>query len=202
MNILIHLNTKLVAEAIYQFLAADGTDTVMLKEESSGYGFTPQVILMDVITVSHSNVSQYGGAKVVLIDTGMETEKLLSALLSHDVHGVVSTKMGLHSLRRALLAVIQGDIWIDSDPLKAVLEENGSLSRRGKINGITARHQEIIDCVCQGLSNKEIAQELGLSPDTVKAHLNRIFRKLHISSREQLMALTMNRPDYALERSA
>jgi DNA-binding CsgD family transcriptional regulator len=56
------------------------------------------------------------------------------------------------------------------------------------------REQEVIDCVCQGLRNNEIARGLILSPHTVKAHLTRIFRKLNITSRSKLMTRTMSTP--------
>ncbi len=202
MNILINIRNQLIAEAIHQFLLADGSDQAMLAGESPVNGFIPQVILVDVTTVDHLLLSRYKDAKVLLIDTGMETEKLLSILLSHDIQGVLSTQMGLDLLKTALTAVTNDQIWIDSVSLKAVLEDGGAISKKGKIKGITQRHQEIIEYVCQGLSNKEIAQKLVLSEDTVKAHLNCIFRRLHITSREQLMALTVGRPNHRLARLA
>jgi len=199
MNILIDLGSQLVAEAIHQFLVSDGSDTVM---KSPTDDFMPQVVLVDVSTARHSLLRRYPGARFLLIDAGEGTEKVLSILLSLDIHGVLSTQVGLHLLKKALTAVSEGHVWIDSDTLKTVLEDTGALTKKGGIKGITERHQDIIDCVCQGLSNKEISQKLGLSPDTVKAHLNTIFKKLHISSREQLMALALDQPKHALARSA
>ncbi len=200
MKLLIDLGNQLIAEAVYQFLVTDSTDEVVMAGDVPVQGFSPQVVLVDAATVRHA--LEYREARVLLIDTGMETGKLLSLLMSYDLQGVVSTTMGLSLLRKALTAVSQGELWIDSNALKAVLEDNDVLSRKGTIKGMTQRHQEIIDCVCQGLSNKEIGDTLGVSSDTVKAHLNRIFRRLHISSREQLMALMLDRPDHALARTA
>ena len=65
---------------------------------------------------------------------------------------------------------------------------------KGKISGTTGREKEIIEHVCRGLSNKQIAQRLALSENTVKAHLNTIFRKFNITSRLKLMSLAMQGP--------
>src|SRR5438309_3873169 len=54
---------------------------------------------------------------------------------------------------------------------------------------LTRREQQLAQLVCDGLSNQEIADESGLSLETVKKHLHSIFRKLEVSSRGRLMAL-------------
>lgn len=51
------------------------------------------------------------------------------------------------------------------------------------------RQQEVFDAVCRGLSNKQIATELGLTEATVKAHLTAVFRALKVNSRSQAIAL-------------
>jgi len=73
-----------------------------------------------------------------------------------------------------------------------LLNNAGNISQKGRISHITGREQEIIECVCQGLRNNEIAGRLALSPHTIKAHLNRIFRKLNITNRSKLMTRTMH----------
>jgi len=56
------------------------------------------------------------------------------------------------------------------------------------------RQEELIASICKGLSNDEIARKLDLSPNTVKAHFNRIFKTLNIRRRSKLMALGLDRP--------
>ena len=73
-----------------------------------------------------------------------------------------------------------------------MLHDAGNISQKGKISHITSREQEIIDCICQGLSNNEIARRLTLSSNTVKTHLNTIFRKFNVTKRSKLMTRTMN----------
>lgn len=199
MTILIDFGSELLSEAVYQLLITNGYDDVVVSGRSAANGFTPKVILVDVTTVRHTLLSPYPDAKVILIDAGIEPEKLLTILLSHPIHGMLSTHTELHLLKKALKAVTEGQIWIDNESVKTVLQDTGGLSRTGKISGVTDREKEIIECVCRGLSNKEIARGLALSEHTVKAHLGAIFRKFNITTRSKLMALTMDSP---LARSA
>lgn len=194
MTILIDLGSELMSEAVHQFLITNGYDDVVVSGRPTANLFSPQVILVDVKTVSHALLSRYPAAKVIFIDAGTEPEKLLSILLTHTIHGVLSARTELHLLKRALKAVGEGLIWIDHEPVKAVLQDTGALSKKGKINGITGREKEVIEHVCRGLSNKQIAHKLALSENTVKAHLNTIFRKFNITSRLKLMSLNIQGP--------
>ncbi|MGD0237479.1 MAG: response regulator transcription factor [Syntrophorhabdales bacterium] len=194
MNIAIHLSNHLVAEAIYQLLVKNGYDHVVTSERSPTNGFTPDVLLVDIATLTQDLLAQHPEAKVLLIDTGIEPEKLCATLLSYRIHGILSPDTELHLFKKALTAINEGQIWIDNGSVKALLNDAGNISQKGRISHITGREQEIIECVCQGLSNNEIGGRLALSPHTIKAHLNRIFRKLNITSRSKLMTRTMHTP--------
>jgi two-component system nitrate/nitrite response regulator NarL len=61
--------------------------------------------------------------------------------------------------------------------------------------GLSAREQQITHLACDGLSNKAIADRLGLSEGTVKIHLHHIYRKLGIGGRNALVALALARRD-------
>jgi DNA-binding NarL/FixJ family response regulator len=54
---------------------------------------------------------------------------------------------------------------------------------------LTVREREVVDCICRGLSNDAIAQQLSKSVPTVKNQLHSIFQKLSVPSRAALMAL-------------
>jgi DNA-binding CsgD family transcriptional regulator len=57
-----------------------------------------------------------------------------------------------------------------------------------RLESLTAREQRVAQLAAAGLTNKEIAFELGLFVGTVKVHMHRIFQKLHISTRSDLNA--------------
>jgi DNA-binding NarL/FixJ family response regulator len=191
-NIAIHFSNQLIAEALYQLLVEHGYDHVATSGRAPANGFTSDVLLVDITTLSHGLLAQYPEAKILLIDTGIEQDKLCAKLLEYRIHGILSPHTELHLFKKALEAVGEGQIWIDNGSVKAVLHDRETVSQTGHISG---REQEIIDCACQGLSNNEIGQRLALSPHTVKAHLNRIFRKLNITSRAKLMTRTMHAHD-------
>ncbi len=56
---------------------------------------------------------------------------------------------------------------------------------------LTAREQEVVRLVSRGMSNKAIAQELGISPRTVEGHLNHVFEKIGATSRTELVHFSL-----------
>ena len=191
MTILIDLGNELMAEALSQLLVRAGYDHVVRRDWAPGPGLLPDVLLVDDTTLRHELLARYPEAKVLLIDTGIKPENLPALLLSYRIHGVLSPATEVHLLKKALRVVSEGQIWIDNESVKAVLCDSGAISQKGKISHITGRQEELIACISEGLSNKEIAQRFGLSEHTVKAHLNRIYRKLGVTSRSKLMAQAM-----------
>jgi DNA-binding CsgD family transcriptional regulator len=65
------------------------------------------------------------------------------------------------------------------------------------MNLLSKREMEIVRCVAQGMTNREIAEELGLSPHTVKNCLFRVFDKLGVSSRVELLFMTLSQNNRA-----
>jgi RNA polymerase sigma factor (sigma-70 family) len=57
-----------------------------------------------------------------------------------------------------------------------------------RLDALTTREQQVVALVCHGLPNKEIAQKLRVAEGTVKIHLNRIFQKLRVQSRSELIS--------------
>jgi len=66
--------------------------------------------------------------------------------------------------------------------------------RVDKLSALTKRRQEVATLACNGLSNRTIAEQLGLSEGTVKVHLHTIYETLGIHSRTQMIALR-GKPD-------
>jgi DNA-binding CsgD family transcriptional regulator len=60
------------------------------------------------------------------------------------------------------------------------------------LNLLSNRELEVVHCLAEGLSNREIAENLGLSPHTIKNYLFRVFDKLGVSSRVELLFMTLN----------
>ena len=185
MNILINLSNYLVAEGINHLLVNHGYKDVMVSGKSVPDSFMPDVILVDINTINQAVFSRYPDAKVLLIDTGIEKERIITTLLSYKIHGVLSTNTEFSLFEKALNVVNQGEIWIDNNTVKAFLH-HGSLSPDpARIGGVTDREKEIIEYVCRGYTNKEIADRLSVSLAAVRWHLKHIYQKLHVHSRTE-----------------
>ena len=83
-----------------------------------------------------------------------------------------------------------GEIWGDIKIMKKILA-GISISKKGKPmllhTNLTGREKEIAKLVAEGYSNKGISKKLFISQDTVKKHLYKIFKKLGISNRLQIV---------------
>ncbi len=125
--------------------------------------------------------------------------------------GIFSKEERLETLCKCIRSVHEGQIWARSDDLDRALEAfaNAPLVCTTNHKGVellSARERQVIQHVAGGMSNREIANALELSPHTVKNYLFRIFDKLGVSSRTELLYLTMNNsqtqpPDNANEDS-
>jgi len=190
MNVLVSLCSCLVSEGIVSLLSSHGHQGIVGTHVGSiPNDFLPDVILVDTNTISRSLFTSFPKAKVLILDTGMEKEKIVAALLSFPTHGVLSIDTEVGLFKKALKVVDEGQIWVDNDTLKAFLHQGPSVQPAAKADDVTERERQIIDFVCQGYTNREIAASLSLSEHTVKAHLNRIFRKFKTTSRSKLITL-------------
>jgi len=190
-HILVDLTNLLLAEGITNLLDKNGYENITGTAKEVPDTYQPHVILVDINTLNQQLFSRYPDSKVLLVDTGVEKERIISALLSYRLHGVLSPHTEFDLFEKALNVVREGQIWVDNNTVKAFLHQGGTAFQPGRMDGVTDREKEIIDFVCQGFTNKEIATRLNLSEHTVKAHLNRIFRKFNASSRSKLITLVM-----------
>jgi DNA-binding NarL/FixJ family response regulator len=165
---------------------------------------------IDVAVISHNLDNQPGhGTQVlremralrpqikgiILLDSSKPQEVM--ECFRAGARGIFSKQERLESLCKCIRAVYDGQIWARSDDLDQALEAfaNAPLVCATNHKGIellSARERQVIQHVAGGLSNREIAHALDLSPHTVKNYLFRIFDKLGVSSRTELLYLTMN----------
>jgi len=107
----------------------------------------------------------------------------LKELVTRGVLGILPPSADANLLKKALKAVFLGELWLDRDTLLKILS---SIRHSEKNVSLAKREKEIVSHICQGYRNKEIAQKLKISEQTVKSHCNRIYRKLGVSDRLQL----------------
>jgi DNA-binding NarL/FixJ family response regulator len=92
-------------------------------------------------------------------------------------------------LRTALLDVFTGGAPMSSEIARRVVE---SFRRRAKArdeaSNLSPREERVLELLSKGYSNKEIAEQLELSVDTVRSHLKHIYEKMHVRSRTEAVA--------------
>jgi DNA-binding NarL/FixJ family response regulator len=129
--------------------------------------------------------------RIVMLLDSSERSQVVEAFRS-GARGVFSRSESLKSLAKCIVCVSQGQVWADSKELRYLLEALGEALPLRVIDArgtelLSRREQEVVRCVAEGLSNREIAQRLGLTEHTVKNYLFRIFDKLGVSKRVEVV---------------
>jgi two-component system nitrate/nitrite response regulator NarL len=99
---------------------------------------------------------------------------------------------------RCLRTIAQGQVWVNTNEMNYLLEALTSQQSPRLVNGnrkilLTARESEVAQLVTEGLTNREIANKLGLSEHTIKNYIFRVFDKAGVSSRVGLVLYAMSR---------
>jgi DNA-binding NarL/FixJ family response regulator len=120
----------------------------------------------------------------VLLTAGMEKQQLIAAL-QLGARGIVLKHLGAEMLTRAIRSVMNGEYWVDRTTL-AEWAKQSNASPASSLRTFTFRELAVIREVAAGRSNREIAERLSITEDTVKRHLTNIFDKVGLSSRLEL----------------
>lgn len=116
--------------------------------------------------------------------------------LSAGAAGYVLKDTAIDDLRAALKQVLAGQTAVPIALMNAALRDTGRAAVRPEpCISLTEREGDVVKLIARGMTNKEIARELSISPATVKAHVERIIVKLGVSDRTQAaVAFTRSRP--------
>lgn len=162
-------------------------------------GRRPAVLLLDL-----SLTEPYGTAAIAtLLEFGPDTRIIAMSRSPNDDEGLAALRAGARGycnvyieprlLSKAIDTVQNGEAWIGrrlTDRLVALVGQNAPATMHGDggpdLELLTDREREIAQLVGSGCSNKVIAQRLGITERTVKAHLGSVFAKLGLHDRLQL----------------
>jgi len=165
----------------------------------------PQVIVLSAsldedaqlgISTLRSFHHAYPNVPVVMLLDSCKRELVLDAFRS-GAKGIFSKNDSLETLCKCVLSVHEGQVWASSREVRYVLEALcaaptiRAVNKQG-INLLAPRELEVVQCLAEGLTNREIGKRMGLSQHTVKNYLLRIFDKLGVSNRVELLSLTMS----------
>ena len=142
--------------------------------------------------------STYPEIKAVVLLESPKRETVVQAFRL-GARGVFSKNSPIKVLAKCIDCVQQGQVWATSAELGFVLEALAAAPSvrplaASALNQLSARELDVVTCLAEGLSNREIAQRLKLSRHTVKNYMFRIFDKLGVSSRVELLFYVLSRP--------
>ena len=132
----------------------------------------------------------------ILLPESSKDEAVLQAFRA-GARGIFSRNEPIELLRQCVHAVHQGRIWANSEALQVLVETLAASPTVRAVNAegmnlLSDRELQVVHCLVEGLTNREIAARLKLSQHTIKNHLFRIFDKLGVSSRIELLFMTLN----------
>lgn len=156
------------------------------------------VILMDIFLPRMSGIECTSRLKELLpksqivILTAVDDDEMVFLALEAGANGYLLKRTKPTDLRAALLDVLGGGAPMTSEIARRVVE---SFRRTAKTRfdevRLTAREEEVLVMLSKGYSNKEIADKIDLSVETVRSHLKHIYEKMHVRSRTEAVARYM-----------
>ena len=172
--------------------ATDGDEAITQTLE-----LEPDILLLDVmmprlpgLEAMRAIMNGTPTVKILLLTSTITTQQIIEAL-HIGARGIVLKDALASHLQIAIRTVAAGDYWIGGKRvinLVAALHDliqQAAVPQR-KTYGLTPREMEVVGCIVEGCSNRDIAKQFSLSEETVKRHLSNIFDKTGVSTRLEL----------------
>jgi DNA-binding NarL/FixJ family response regulator len=128
--------------------------------------------------------AQYSATPVVVVSASDDVVTIRRSM-DFGASGFIPKRLGIEALRTAILKVIEGDIWIPPDVDLSAAADPEMARLRDRLVTLTPQQVRVLMMLSEGLLNKQIAYELGVSEATIKAHVSAILQKLGVESRTQ-----------------
>jgi DNA-binding NarL/FixJ family response regulator len=159
--------------------------TALLEQDSE-----VDLILLDLTMPGISGFSgliylraQYPAIPVVIVSASDDGTTIRRSL-DFGASGFIPKRFGVETLRDAIVKVMDGDVWIP--PNTDLTSADPEMTRlRDRLVTLTPQQVRVLMMLSEGLLNKQIAYELGVSEATIKAHVSAILQKLGVESRTQ-----------------
>ena len=163
----------------------------------------PDLILMDIrmpvmggLEATRAIKARYPDTKIVMLTVSDDENDLFEAVKS-GAHGYLLKDLEAKEFFEALEAIQRGEGVVPTRLAGNLLKEFRDQATRVDASAaddvLSAREHDVLNHVSQGLTNKEVAEQLFISENTVKYHMKNILDKLHLRNRAQVIAWAARR---------
>lgn len=128
--------------------------------------------------------AQYPAVPVVIVSASDDAATIRRSL-DFGASGFIPKRFGVDTLRDAIMKVMEGEIWVPPDSDLNAAADPDMTKLRDRLVTLTPQQVRVLMMLSEGLLNKQIAYELGVSEATIKAHVSAILQKLGVESRTQ-----------------
>jgi DNA-binding NarL/FixJ family response regulator len=176
--------------ALHSFMQSSPTYVVLIAGNH-----LPDFSLLRWLRVSYPKIAP------ILLAESDDRELVVNAFRAGAKGIFLFTHTPLPMLCKCIHCVFQGQVWMNSQHLNYVLDALSEVPTLRVVNSngrflLTPREEQVVALVADGLTNRGVAVELGLSEHTIKKYLLRIFDKVGISSRVELVLYAMSHGEH------
>lgn len=188
---------EMVRLGITSYLMVQEDIEVIAEAENGLQGFQkavelrPDVILMDLvmdvmdgIEATKQIIQSWPQAKIIILTSFLDDEKVLPAM-SSGASGYLLKTSAASEIADAIRKIYQGNQVIEAKVTNKLLEQQFKESQSQLHDDLTSRELEVLLLIAQGKSNQEIAETLFITLKTVKTHVSNILSKLAVEDRTQ-----------------
>lgn len=184
------LEQYLLATGKFRVRSAQSVDeAIMILSE-----YRPDIALLDVSMADGGgmrvlrHLRELGGIPAMFLTVHIDPEDTINAMRL-GIRGIALKDSDPDEILRSVNTILSGgtdfNTEVTEQALRFSVESPTPRTRADEL--LTAREQTIVDYVCMGMRNRDIAERCNLTEGTVKAHLHSVFRKLGVSSRAELI---------------
>ncbi len=175
--------------------AADGDEAL-----SKCRSLDPDVVLMDISMPGMNGIvatrlirERFPEVKVIML-TMLDQEAYVHEAVKAGATGYLLKNIGLEDLARAIRDVHRGGASLHAKAQAQLIKEYAALARQSRETyGLSDRELEVLQLLADGHTNREIAEKLFISAQTVKTHIAHIFEKLGVRDRAEAVASALRR---------
>ncbi len=152
----------------------------------------PDIVIMDImmpvrdgISATQEIKSRLPHTRVLILTTSTVSDDL-SRALEAGADGAITKSNANAQLLTAIRAIAAGKRWVSPEIEKQIATDP-------PVQKLTERQEVILSSIVRGLTNADIAHQLGIREDSVKEHLNLIFSKIGAANRAEAVAIALRR---------